>query len=153
MPEPVSQNKHSLRGEAQGVKSESEQGQSDENDFKEDKLSQDEAKEKSTKKVRFQEDSQIKDPEKKRSHNEANHKVSAPTSSNISLWDAETIKELNNCLIEAKTTLKRVQERVKELEDRKKALLEEEKDLQNEVDMFKKSIKKKRSLALFVDLP
>ncbi|KAI7762448.1 hypothetical protein LZL87_008794 [Fusarium oxysporum] len=114
MPEPVSQNKHSFQGEPQGDQSKSEQGQSDEDDSKENKPSKDEANEKSAKKVRFQEDSQRKDPEKKKSHNEDNHKVSAPTSSNISLWDAETIKELNNCLIEAKTTLKRVQERVKE---------------------------------------
>ncbi|KAF5552903.1 hypothetical protein FMEXI_2683 [Fusarium mexicanum] len=137
MSEAVSQNKPSLQG-----KPEIDQSGPTE-----------ETKAKTGKKVRFKDDPPEMDSKDKKSRNKGNQKGSAPTSYNFSLWDGETIKELNNCLSQAKASLKRVETKVKELEDKKKALLKEKEDLRTEIDIFKKSIKKKRSLALFVDMP
>ncbi|KAF4430468.1 hypothetical protein FACUT_8834 [Fusarium acutatum] len=152
MSETVSQNKFNLQGEPEEGYSESEPRQSGKDGSAEDKPAE-AAKTKAGKKVRFEEDTQNMGSEDKKSRKEDNHKESAPTSYNFSLWHGETIKEMNNCLTQAKASLKRVQTRVKELGDKKKALIQEEEDLQAEIAMFKKSIKKKRSLALFVDLP
>ncbi|PNP55217.1 hypothetical protein FNYG_15544 [Fusarium nygamai] len=153
MPETVSQNEISTKGEPP-TEGQSESGpeHTNKNCLVEDKPTG-EAKTKPGKKVRFKEDQPKMDLEDKKPRKEHNHKDSAPTSYRFSLWDGEIIKEMNNCLIKAKADLKRVQTRVKELEDKKKALLQEEGDLQAEIAMLRKSIKKKRSLALFVDMP
>ncbi|KAF5682431.1 hypothetical protein FDENT_7675 [Fusarium denticulatum] len=148
MSETVSKDKISLQGEPEEDQSEP----SGKDGSAEDKPAE-ATKTKAGKKVRFKDDPQNMDSEGKKSRKEHNHKESAHTSYKFSLWDGETIKEMNNCLIKAKAGLKRVQTRVKELEDKKKALLQEEEDLQAEIAMFKRSIKKKRLLALFVDLP
>ncbi|KAF5242494.1 hypothetical protein FANTH_8660 [Fusarium anthophilum] len=115
--------------------------------------STDETKAKTGKKVRFKDDPPKMDSKDKKSRNNDNRTECAPTSYRFSLWDGETIKELNNCLSQAKASLKCVETKVKQLEDKKKALLKEQEDLQTEIKMHKKSIKKKRSLALFADLP
>ncbi|KAF5669365.1 hypothetical protein FCIRC_9308 [Fusarium circinatum] len=137
MPETVSQNKLGLQGEHEIDQSEPTK----------------ETKTKAGKKVRFKDDPPKMDSKDKKSRNKCNQKGSVPTSYNFSLWDGETIKNLNNCLSQAKASLKRVETKVKELEDKKKALLKEQEDLRTEIDIFKKSIKRKRSLALFVDMP
>ncbi|KAF5553631.1 hypothetical protein FPHYL_8668 [Fusarium phyllophilum] len=152
MSETVSKNKLSLQGEPEGDNSGSEPRQSGKDGSAEEKPTE-ETKTKAEKKVRFKDDPQEMDSKDKKSRNGDNPKNSAPTSYRFSLWDGETIKEMNNCLIKAKADLKRVETRVKELEDKKKALLQEREDLQTEIAMFKRSIKKKRSLALFVGLP
>ncbi|KAF4960335.1 hypothetical protein FGADI_982 [Fusarium gaditjirri] len=125
MPEPIPKNQQNLQGKPWGSQCKSEQVQSDEDDSKENKPFKGEANGKSAKKVRFQEDAQRKDSEKKESLNKDNHNEHAPTSSNISLWDGETIKEMERCLNDAEANLKIVQKRLKKLEHKKKALLAE----------------------------
>ncbi|KAG5803126.1 hypothetical protein H9Q74_012268 [Fusarium xylarioides] len=152
MSETASKNKLSLQSEPEGDKSESEPRQSGKDGCAEEKPTE-ETKTKAGNKVRFKDNPQEMDSKDKKSRNGDNPKKSASTSYRFSLWDGETIKEMNNCLIGAKADLTRVQTRVKELEDKKKALLQEEEDLQAEIAMLRKSIEKKRLLALFVDMP
>ncbi|KAF5559354.1 hypothetical protein FNAPI_4798 [Fusarium napiforme] len=153
MPETVSQNEISTKSEPPaGDQSGSGPEHTNKNCLVEDKRTR-EAKTIPRKKVRFKEDQPKMDLEDKKPHKGHNHKESAPKSYRFSLWDGEIINEMDNCLIKAKADLKRVQARVKELEDKKKALLREEEDLQAEIAILRGSIKKKRSLALFGDIP
>ncbi|KAF5649406.1 hypothetical protein F52700_680 [Fusarium sp. NRRL 52700] len=152
MSEPASQNKLSLQEEPEEDQSRPGPSQSGKHGSAEDDLTEGK-KPRADKTVRFKEGPKKMVPKDEKSRNEDSKKQSAPTRYNFSLWDGETIRELNNCLVQAKASLKRVQTRVKKLEDKKKELLEEEEDLEAKIALFKRSIQKKRSLALFVDMP